>query len=66
MSVLGLGHDVVDVSAFAKQLAEPVSRMRGLFFVPEVKLADDRDRRYNYDDSAPFAGKVGSKVNLRW
>ena len=44
MSVLGLGHDVVDVSAFAEQLAEPGSRMRGLFSVREVRQAGERAR----------------------
>ena len=29
--MLGLGHDVVDVPAFAEQLGEPGSRMRNLF-----------------------------------
>ena len=33
MNTCGLGHDVVDVAAFAEQLAEPGSRMRALFSV---------------------------------
>lgn len=33
--MLGLGHDVVDVPAFAEQLGEPGSRMRNLFSMRE-------------------------------
>ena len=39
MNTCGLGHDVVDVAAFAEQLAEPGSRMRALFSVREVRTA---------------------------
>lgn len=34
--MLGLGHDVVDVPAFAEQLGEPGSRMRSLFSMREL------------------------------
>ena len=34
--MLGLGHDVVDVPAFAEQLGEPGSRMRNLFSMREL------------------------------
>ena len=34
--MLGLGHDVVDVPAFAKQLNEPGTRMRSLFSMREI------------------------------
>ena len=34
--MLGLGHDVVDVPAFAKQLNEPGTRMRNLFSMREI------------------------------
>ena len=39
MGTFGLGHDVVDVAAFAEQLSEPGSRMRSLFSVREVRQA---------------------------
>ena len=61
MSVLGLGHDVVDVSAFAEQLAEPGSRMRGLFSVREVRQAGERARRKNDDESTHLAAKWAGK-----
>ena len=34
--MLGLGHDVVDVPAFAEQLGEPGSRIRNLFSMREL------------------------------
>ena len=34
--MLGLGHDVVNVPAFAEQLGEPGSRMRNLFSMREL------------------------------
>ena len=34
--MLGLGHDVVDVPAFTKQLNEPGTRMRNLFSMREI------------------------------
>lgn len=61
MSVLGLGHDVIDVSAFAEQLAEPGSRMRGLFSVREVRQAGERARRKNDDESTHLAAKWAGK-----
>ena len=35
--ILGLGHDVVDVAAFAAQLGEPGTRMRSLFSARELR-----------------------------
>ena len=60
MSVLGLGHDVVDVSAFAEQLGNRV-RACGLFSVREVRQAGERARRKNDDESTHLAAKWGSK-----
>ena len=34
--MLGLGHDVVDVPAFTKQLNQPGTRMRNLFSMREI------------------------------
>lgn len=45
MNTFGLGHDVVDVAAFAEQLGQPGSHMRALFSVREVRQAADRARQ---------------------
>lgn len=64
MGTFGLGHDVVDVAAFAEQLSEPGSRMRSLFSVREVRQAADRAQLKNDDEavhlSAKWAGKERS------
>ena len=44
MGTFGLGHDVVDVAAFAEQLSEPGSRMRSQNSDREVRQAADRAR----------------------
>ncbi|MBT1173469.1 4'-phosphopantetheinyl transferase superfamily protein [Bifidobacterium sp. MA2] len=61
MSVLGLGHDVVDVAAFGEQLAEPGSRMRGLFSVREVRQAATRARLKNDGEAVHLAAKWAGK-----
>ena len=53
----GLGHDVVDVAAFAEQLSEPGSRMRSLFSVREVRQAADRARLKNDDEAVHLSAK---------
>lgn len=40
--LLGLGHDIVDVAAFAAQLEEPGTRMRSLFSARELRQSDAR------------------------
>ena len=61
MELMGLGHDVVDVTAFARQLGEPGSRMRGLFSARELRQAAQRARVKNDGEavhlSARWAGK---------
>ena len=38
-NIIGVGHDVVEVSSFAAQLAEPGTRMLALFSVRERRQA---------------------------
>ena len=61
MGVYGLGHDVVDVAAFGEQLAEPGSRMRGLFSVREVRQAAARAARKNDGEAVHLAAKWAGK-----
>lgn len=61
MGVRGLGHDVVDVSAFAAQLAEPGTRMRSLFSVREVRQALERARVKNDGEAVHLAAKWAGK-----
>ena len=61
MNTCGLGHDVVDVAAFAEQLAEPGSRMRALFSVREVRQASDRARQKNDGEAVHLAAKWAGK-----
>lgn len=61
MNTCGLGHDVVDVAAFAEQLAEPGSRMRALFSVREVRQASDRARQKNDGEVVHLAAKWAGK-----
>lgn len=61
MNTCGLGHDVVDVAAFAEQLAEPGSRMRALFSVREVRQASDRARQKNDGEAVHLSAKWAGK-----
>ena len=61
MGVCGLGHDVVDVSAFAAQLAEPGTRMRALFSVREVRQASERARSKGDGEAVHLAAKWAGK-----
>ena len=60
--MLGLGHDVVDVPAFAKQLNEPGTRMRNLFSMREIWQTAQRSQ-LKHDDEAgdPAAPRGGRK-----
>ncbi|PJM73592.1 4-phosphopantetheinyl transferase [Bifidobacterium primatium] len=60
-TVLGLGHDVVDIAAFAEQLAEPGSRMRALFSSRELRQAALRARVKHDDESAHLAVRWAGK-----
>ena len=55
---------MVDVAAFAEQLAEPGSRMRALFSVREVRQASDRARQKNDGEAVHLAAKWAGKIIL--
>ena len=61
MNTFGLGHDVVDVAAFAEQLGQPGSHMRALFSVREVRQAADRTRQKNDGEAVHLAAKWAGK-----
>lgn len=61
MTVLGLGHDVVDVAAFGGQLTEPGSRMRGLFSVREVRQTMARAAAKHDGEAVHLAAKWAGK-----
>ena len=61
MSILGLGHDVVDVEAFAAQLAEPGTRMRALFSVREVRQAAVRAQAKRDGEAVHLAARWAGK-----
>lgn len=61
MTILGLGHDVVDVTAFAEQLAEPGSRMRRLFSVRELHQASLRAQAKHDGEAVHLAAKWAGK-----
>ncbi|MBW3088909.1 holo-ACP synthase [Bifidobacterium sp. 82T24] len=61
MPILGLGHDVVDIAAFAEQLAEPGSRMRRLFSPRELRQAAMRARTKHDAESAHLAVRWAGK-----
>ena len=61
MRMLGLGHDVVDVAAFAEQLREPGSRMFGLFSPREVRQAAMRGKAKNDGEAVHLAAKWAGK-----
>ena len=61
MAVLGLGHDVVDMIAFAEQLAEPGSRMRQLFSARELRQASARAQSKHDGEAVHLAAKWAGK-----
>lgn len=58
---LGLGHDVVDISAFTQQLSEPGSRMRGLFSARELRQAATRAQAKHDAENIHLAAKWAGK-----
>ena len=64
MRFFGLGHDVVDVAAFAEQLSEPGSHMRALFSVRELRQAADRARLKNDGEAVHLAAKWAGKESF--
>ncbi|PLS31961.1 4-phosphopantetheinyl transferase [Bifidobacterium margollesii] len=61
MSILGLGHDVVDVAAFSEQLAEPGSRMRRLFSPRELRQASMRAQIKHDGEAVHLAARWAGK-----
>lgn len=61
MTVLGLGHDVVDVAGFAAQLAEPGSRMRRLFSARELRQAAVRGEVKHDGEAVHLAARWAGK-----
>ncbi|NMM95406.1 4'-phosphopantetheinyl transferase [Bifidobacterium sp. DSM 109960] len=61
MMLMGLGHDVVDINAFAEQMAEPGTRMRGLFSARELHQYTQRARLKHDDESVHLAARWAGK-----
>ena len=59
--MLGLGHDVVDVPAFAKQLNEPGTRMRNLFSMREMRQTAQRSQLKHDDEAVHLAARWAGK-----
>jgi phosphopantetheine--protein transferase-like protein len=59
--MLGLGHDVVDVPAFAKQLNEPGTRMRNLFSMREIWQTAQRSQLKHDDEAVHLAARWAGK-----
>ena len=59
--MLGLGHDVVDVPAFAKQLNEPGTRMRSLFSMREIWQTAQRSQLKHDDEAVHLAARWAGK-----
>ena len=59
--MLGLGHDVVDVPAFAEQLGEPGSRMRNLFSARELWQTAQRARVKRDGEAVHLAARWAGK-----
>ncbi|KFI91838.1 4'-phosphopantetheinyl transferase [Bifidobacterium saguini DSM 23967] len=57
----GIGHDIVDVVAFAEQLAEPGTRMRELFSMREIRQANACAQQKNDGEAVHLAAKWAGK-----
>ena len=64
MNTFGLGHDVVDVAAFAEQLGQPGSHMRALFSVREVRQAAGRAPPKNGSGRTAHGKKTMAKLSI--
>ena len=61
MGITAVGHDVVDVAAFAEQLAMPGSRIKGLFSVRELRQATARAQAKHDGEAVHLAAKWAGK-----
>lgn len=59
--ILGLGHDVVDVAAFAAQLSEPGTRMRSLFSAREMRQSAMRGEARHDGEAVHLAARWAGK-----
>ncbi|MFT8704441.1 holo-ACP synthase [Bifidobacterium aquikefiricola] len=62
--ILGLGHDVVDVDAFAQQWREPSSTMRKLFSVRELRQCTMRAALKHDDEALHAAARWAGKESV--
>lgn len=63
-TVIGVGHDVVDVAAFADQLAMPGSRMRMLFSARERRQCTVRARQKHDGEAVHLAARWAGKESV--
>lgn len=61
LGILGLGHDVVDIDAFAAQFGQSGSRMRGLFSARELRQSAMRANAKHDDEAAHLAVRWAGK-----
>ncbi|MCH4209820.1 holo-ACP synthase [Bifidobacterium sp.] len=64
MELIAIGHDVVDVAAFAAQLAEPGSRMRELFSARELRQCAMRAQIKHDGEAAHLAARWAGKESV--
>ncbi len=62
--VLGLGHDLVDLKEFGRQLAMPGTRMTGLFSARERRQAEQRALLKHDDMAAHLAVRWAGKESV--
>ncbi|RBP97638.1 4'-phosphopantetheinyl transferase [Bifidobacterium aemilianum] len=63
-NLLGLGHDIVDVAAFARQLDQPGSSFGALFSTRELRQADERGRTKGDGRAIHLAAKWAGKESV--
>ncbi|MCI1219494.1 MAG: holo-ACP synthase [Bifidobacterium sp.] len=64
MELVAIGHDVVDVAVFARQLAEPGSRMRELFSARELRQCAIRAQTKHDGEAAHLAVRWAGKESV--
>ncbi|PLS26887.1 holo-ACP synthase [Bifidobacterium anseris] len=64
MTMLGVGHDVVDVRAFEEQLEVPGSHMRALFSARELRQARLRAEQKHDGQAVHLAGRWAAKESV--
>lgn len=62
--ILGIGHDVVDIAAFAQQIEQPGTTMRQLFSVREWRQAQQRSVQKSDSQILHLAGKWAAKESV--